>query len=105
MHKEQTMKELFLKCCSDGKIEPAMEIEIDVIETSLKISEADLEAVNQLKKGLEKNSLLWSRISKLHSDSVRELTEAFLRFDRVKSSNHQYLFAYLCEKHPEFELD
>ncbi|HLC84473.1 MAG TPA: hypothetical protein VJH22_01640 [Candidatus Nanoarchaeia archaeon] len=31
--------------------------------------------------------------------------EAFVRFDRIKSNNHQCLFAHLCEKHPELELD
>ncbi|MDP2749970.1 MAG: hypothetical protein Q8O89_04010 [Nanoarchaeota archaeon] len=105
MYKESKQNEIFAKCCSDGIIEPIHEIEIDLIETSLKISEGDLESVNLLKKGLEINSNGWSSIYKLHYDALRELIDSFLRFDLVKSSNHKCLFAYLCEKHPELELD
>lgn len=36
---------------------------------------------------------------------IHMLVEAYLLFDKVKSLNHQCLFAYLCVKHPELELD
>ena len=32
------------------------------------------------------------------------LVESYLCFDRIKSLNHQCLFAYLCIKYPELEL-
>lgn len=47
----------------------------------------------------------WNSVYKLHYDALHGLVEGFLRFDKVKSENHQCLFAYLCKKHPELELD
>jgi len=41
----------------------------------------------------------------LHYDAFHQFTDALLRFDRIKSTNHQCLFAYLCEKHPALDLD
>jgi len=41
---------------------------------------------------------------KLFYDVLHIVVEAYLCFDKVKSLNHQCLFAYLCEKHPELEL-
>ena len=42
---------------------------------------------------------------KLYYDVLHELAESLLRFDRIKIDNHQCLFAYLCEKHPELEFN
>ena len=38
-------------------------------------------------------------------DALHLLVEAYLIFDKVKSNNHECLFAYLCMKHPSLELD
>ena len=35
---------------------------------------------------------------------IHQLVESLLIFDKVKSTNHQCLFASLCVKHPELEL-
>lgn len=37
--------------------------------------------------------------------SCMTLVDAFLNFDKIKSNNHQCLFAYLCEKNSGLELD
>lgn len=52
-----------------------------------------------------KEGIDWTVIYTMHYDALHQFTEAFLRFDRIKSNNHQCLFAFLCEKHSELELD
>jgi len=66
---------------------------------------ADLEQAHRLVLSTPKESTGWSTIYKLYYDVLRSLTDAFLLFDNVKSSNHQCAFACLCEKHAELELD
>lgn len=99
-----TQKEAFLKCKKEGKFFPREEIEIERIRSTLAIAEADLQSVLLLKKTLPKESLQWSSVFKLCYDALHELAEAFLRFEQMRSENHQCLFAYLCEKYPELEL-
>src|SRR3989344_5758651 len=53
----------------------------------------------------EEDGLEWNAIYKLHYDILHELIEAFLRFDKMKVRTHECLFVFLCEKHPELELD
>ena len=69
------------------------------------IAESDSEAGNTLMKTIDKKSNQWSSAYKLHYDALHELVGAFLRFDKIKSDNHQCLFAYLCEKHLELEFN
>lgn len=52
-----------------------------------------------------KDGIDWTVIYTMHYDVLHQFTDAFLRFDGIKSSKHQCLFAYLYEKHPELELD
>ncbi len=104
MPKYITQQEAFEKCKKEGKIIPTAEIDLERIRSTLIIAESDIESGKTLKKGLEKNSNQWSSIYKLYYDALHELAEAFLRFDNIKTDNHQCLFAYLCEKHPELEF-
>lgn len=100
-----TQTEAFEKCTADGKFGPIREINIDKIKSAVRIAEADFETGRNTKKGLDRKSDQWSSVYKLHYDALHELVEAFLRFEKIKSDNHQCLFAYLCEKHPELEFD
>lgn len=104
MPKYITQQEAFEKCKKEGKIIPTAEIDIERIRSTLIIAESDIESGKTLKKDLEKNSNQWSSIYKLHYDALHELAEAVLRFDKIKTDNHQCLFAYLCENHPELEF-
>jgi len=63
-----------------------------------------VESANIVKKSLPKQSNQWSSVYKLYYDALHELAESFLQFDKIKIDNHQCLFAYLCEKHPDSEF-
>ena len=99
-----TQKEAFLKCKKEGKFIVSEEIGIEKIKATLTIAESDVESADALRKNLSKQSNKWNSIYKLYYDAVHELVESFLRFEKIKIDNHQCLFAYLCEKHPELEF-
>lgn len=105
MPKYLAIKEAFRKCEIEGKFIPQKDVDIDKIKSMVEISKSDLESGKDLKKNLSKQSMQWSSVYKLYYDALHELVDAFLSFDRIKSNNHQCLFAYLCEKNPELELD
>jgi len=100
-----TQNEAFQKCTIEGMINSLFKIDVEKIKTNVSISEANFEVAKSAKKNLSKDSIKWSSVYKLYYDSLHELVEAFLIFDKIKSDNHQCLFAYLCEKHPELEFN
>ena len=77
---------------------------MDKIKSTLDIAKGDTEAANSIKKNLPRQSNQWNSVYKLYYDALHELTESFLCFEKVKIDNHQCLFAYLCENHPELEF-
>src|SRR3989338_4441628 len=99
-----TQKEAFGKCKREGKIIIIDQVDEGKIKATLAIAEGDVESANILRKNLTKNSNQWNSVYKLYYDALHELAESFLQFERVKIDNHQCLFSYLCEKHPQLEF-
>jgi hypothetical protein len=99
-----TQQEAFLKCKRDGRFNIREDIDLEKIKSTGIIAGADIDSADMIKKNLSKNSVQWSTVYKLYYDALHELAEAFLRFEKVKIDNHQCLFAYLCEKHPELDF-
>jgi len=99
-----TQQEAFLKCKKEGKFIPKEEISIERIRATLAIAEADIASADLIKKNLQQESSQWSSVYKLYYDALHELAESLLYLEKIKVDNHQCLFAYLCEKHPELEL-
>jgi hypothetical protein len=97
-------EDAYLRCKRDGKIITVESIDIERIKSTLIIAMSDARAAEILRKSLSDNDAEWNGVYKLYYDALHELSECFLRFERVKSGNHQCLFAYLCAKHPELEL-
>ena len=104
MPKYLTKDEAFTRCRKDGKFIVTEGVDREKIKTTIVIAEADIESANTIKKGLDNKSSQWNTVYKLYYDALHELAESFLRFEKIKIDNHQCLFAYLCEKHPELEL-
>ena len=100
MPKSLTLKEAYNQCSSEGKYLPQKDLDTAKIETMLKIIEEDLATIQELKNKSDR----WNTLYKLNYDVLHTLVEALLVFDKVKSLNHQCLFAYLCTKHSELEL-
>ena len=105
MYKEKTQKEIYEKCEEEGSFIPLAEIDIEKIKSMHKIALIDFETSKEWIKNAKKESNQWNSVYKLYYDAIHELTESFLRFEKVKIDNHQCLFAYLCEKHQELDFN
>ena len=105
MPKYITQKEAFLKCTREGKFITTEDIDIEKIKSTFKISEGDVESADYIKKSLPNESNQWNSVYKLYYYTLHELTESFLRFEKIKIDNHQCLFAYLCEKHQDLDFN
>ena len=101
MPKSQTKEEAYEKCEADGMFLPQQDTDFRKINSMLAIIEEDLKTIEELQHKNDRFNTLY----KLSYDVLHILTEAFLLFDKIKSANHQCLFAYLCMQHPELELD
>lgn len=101
----RTAKDTLTKCDHEGQIKPRVEVDIELVTTLLELAEGDQQAGAKLAKGLEEKNILWNNVYIAYYDALHKLVEAYLIFDKISSLNHLCLFAYLCEKHPELELD
>jgi hypothetical protein len=96
-----SLEELYQNCCNDNFLAPREEVDVARAESLLELAKEDLKSISELNKtSLKPNTLLKLTYEVLHS-----LVESFLIFDKVASKNHRCLFAYLCYKHPELDLD
>lgn len=101
----KTCKKVYASCECGGFFVKQEEVDVVKIQHMVGIALGDRQAARSLLSSASKQDGMWNSIYKLYYDVLHQLAEALLRFDNVKSSNHQCLFAYLCEKHAELELD
>lgn len=100
MPKTLTLEQTYDKCMMEGALLPQDKADINKIKSMLTIIEEYIKVSEELKN---KNS--YNVEYDTNYNIIHMLTEAILLFDKIKSSNHQCLFAALCIKHPELELD
>lgn len=99
MPKFKSEGEVYKQCIAEGNLIPNAAINLQRVKDALLISEEDIESAED-----SINKKRWNSGYKAYYDVLRELIEAYLSFEQVKSRNHQCLFSYLCVKHPELEL-
>jgi len=100
MRSLDTPEEAFKWCTTEGYFHAEKEIEPERAVSNLAII---AECIEQGNDGVKKK--LWNSAYLLYYTALHLLVESFLLFENVKSRNHLCLFAYLCVKHPELELD
>mgnify|MGYP001576935145 CR=1 FL=1 len=105
MPKQKTSEEAYKECNSKGEFKDQEIVNKDKVKTMLGIAKANIEAAETIKKKLDSKSPQWCAVYTLYYDALRELVEALVAFDKKKIFNHQCLFAYLCEKYKELDLD
>ncbi len=105
MPQYKTSKEVFESCENDGFYKDQSEPDLKEIRTMIDIGLAMLRQAQKLIPITPHDSIEWTVIYTLYYDALHQFTDAFLRFDRIKSDKHQCLFSYLCEKHPELDFD
>ena len=105
MRRPETVKEVYEKCQYEGLLKFQEGIDTKKIRFMIDIAKKELGFAETILKKTSEEDREWSIIYKIYYDIIRELIDAFLRFDKIKSSNHLCLFAFLCYKHSELELD
>ena len=99
-----TEDERFDLCTNTDQFNKREDIEVDKIRSMMALALNDL-AYTQIREPKADMKKECSTVFKLHYDCLRELSEAYLMFDRIKVSSHECLFVYLCVRYKELELD
>ena len=105
MSDTRTPKDAMIYCERKGQLLPLQEIDKEFIQSVIELSNADVESGKKIMQGLDDTSTLWSNVYAAYYDALHKLVDAYVRFDRITSLNHLCLYAYICEKHPELELN
>ena len=93
------LEQKFLECQGGGCYLPQEEINFDKVKSMLAIADECINAINELKPKKGRFNILY----KLSYDALHMLAEVLLIFNRVKSSNHKCLFAYLCYNYKGYD--
>jgi len=95
------MKEIMdFKLCKKEHIR-IVEPDSDKIKSILKVADARLKAISQIKKDVETASI----IVEGYYEIIKELLVALLLKNGLKSDNHECLISFLKVKYPEYEAE
>lgn len=101
MPKERTPQDVYASLSADGLYEEAG-YDKDEITKIIKMTLQDFDYGKTLRMMPNPN---WRVIFNIHYDVVRELCDVLLRFKRIKTGNHQGVFAFVIINFPDLELD
>ena len=93
------------ECQASGKFIPADFIDKDLAESLYNQAKFDWEEVIEFEKVREKKTTNYSKLFSNRYDVMRMLIHVLAIFDKIKPGDHKCIGAYLCIKHPEFELN
>ena len=105
MRKTKTAEEVYNSCLADGCINEIRDVNIDKVKSLLDNADTNISTAQIIIKAIDKKAKEWMNVYINYYEALRIVTESFLIFDKVSISNHQCMFAYLCIKHPELELN
>lgn len=92
-------------CQTKGQIRFREELDKELINSLFESARDGLERSKEIQGIFEKKSHNFSYLFTERYDILRKLLDILMLFDNVRSSNHQCVNAYICVKHPEFNLD
>ena len=102
--KIEDLKIAYNKCVDSGSIKKANEVDSEKAKTLLENAELDIDSLKDATALFEKKNnfgLLWSN----HYEIIRQLVAGTLLFEKIISDNHKCLYAYICTKHKEWDID
>ena len=105
MSKAKTLEEAYDKCVSSGFYNEKTPFNEEKASSLTANAESMIMTAEIAVKGLTKEQS-WLGVYSLYYEALRTYVEAYAGIaDSLSCINHQCLFAYLCIKHPELELD
>lgn len=99
------LEETYQRCTSSGSIKEKSIVDIELIKSLKSVSEKGLKFIDDKSKNIPKDSTDWTFVFRDYYEALRNLIEAYLLFDKIKADHHQCKNAYLCQNHPELELN
>ena len=105
MHKERTLDNIYSACEMEGSFTPLIEMDVELIKSIFNIARTDLDTADKWAKAASKDSEEWNAIFKQYYDALHGFGEALVYFNQIKARTHECLFAYLCNKYSELELN
>lgn len=105
MRKPKTLQEAYDSCIADGFIHPIAGINGEKIISLAENAKIHCRSAEIIVKALDSKAKEWIDVYTLYYEALRTYAEALLLFEQVESPNHQCLFATLCLKYPQLELD
>lgn len=102
--KIQDLKTEYDKCVNSGFIKKANEVDSEKAKTLLENAELDIDSLKDTTALFEKKGnygFLWSN----HYEIIRQLVAGILLFEKIISDNHKCLYAHICVKHKEWDID
>lgn len=98
------LDKVYNQCVSEGNLQEPEEIDFERAKSLLDAAEHDLNTLEDIIPMMEKKmnfSLIWSN----QYEVVRQLVQGILLLEKIRSENHQCLYAYICTKHKEWDID
>ncbi len=92
-------------CLANGMFKEKNTIDIELIKSLKGMAEKGLEFIKKRSKDIKKDNTEWTFVFRDYYESLRELIDAFLLFDKIEAEGHQCKNTYICAKHAELELD
>ncbi|HLC96935.1 MAG TPA: hypothetical protein VJH97_06455 [Candidatus Nanoarchaeia archaeon] len=98
------LDKVYNQCVAEGNLQEPEEIDIEKAKSLLDNAKQDLDTLRDTIPIMEKKKnfgLIWSN----QYEIIRQLVHGILLFEKIRSESHQCMYAYICTKHPEWEID
>ena len=86
MNTIKKLDDVYNQCVAEGHLQEPEEIDIERAKSLLAIANF---------------GMIWSS----RYEIIRQLVQGILLLEKIKSGNHQCLYAYLCVKHEDWDID
>lgn len=100
----KSLDEVYNRCVAEGNLQEPEEIDTEKAKSLLDNAEQDIDTLKDTLPIMERKknfSLIWSS----RYEIIRQLVQGILLLEKVNSNNHQCLYAYVCAKHADWDID
>lgn len=104
MKEIKDLDKVYNQCVAEGNLQEPEEIDIEKAKSLLDNVEKDLDTLKDTVPIMEKKKnfgLIWSN----QYEIIRQLVQGILIFEKIRSENHQCLYAHICTKHKDWAID
>lgn len=104
MKEVKDLEKVYNQCVAEGNLQEPEEADIEKARSLLENAEQDLDTLKDIIPIMEKKKnfgLIW----KSQYEIIRQLVQGILILEKIRSENHQCLYAYICIKHKEWDID